>query len=186
MSGMVIGLWLAILQLPGLWLMLAMAAGYSWFTGGAHLGVIGLAVLLILALLAEAMETLMTAFGARKAGASKMAMILSIVGAILGGIFLSVVPIPILSTIIGVCLGAFLGAVVGEFAGGRDTKQSVLSGLGAAAGRLAGTLVKLGFGLVMLLTAAIIAFPWQPVAPAAGAAAGPTTAAATTTMSVER
>ena len=77
-------LMLSLIGLPGLWLMLFVAALYGWATGWASLGPWTLGTLLLLALTAEAIETLAGALGARGAGASKRAMALSIVGTIIG------------------------------------------------------------------------------------------------------
>ena len=171
LAGLVASLFVALLQLPGLWLMLLLAGGYIWATGGVHMGLLPLVIMLILAVIAEIAETLASAHGARRAGASRTAMVLSVVGALVGGLFLTIIPIPIVGTLVGVCVGAFMGAAIGELIRGRQAHQIVKSGIGATVGRLLGTLLKLMFGAIMLLIAAITALPTQPKPAAAPAPA---------------
>ena len=154
-----LSLGLAILQLPGLWLMLAFAAGYAWMTHAQLIGPTTLIILFGLALIAEVFETLATASGAKVAGASKTAMVLAMAGAVAGGLFFTLIPIPVISTIVGVCFGAFTGAVLGEKFRGRSDEQSLKSGVGAVVGRLMGTLLKLFFGMAMLLLIVLMAAP---------------------------
>jgi len=156
---MTVSLWAALLQLPGLWLMLACAGGYAYLTGSTHLGPRTLGVMLAIVLVAELIETFAAAGGARRAGASKTAMLASVIGAFIGGILFTLLPVPVVGTLLGVCVGAFIGAMAVEVAKGRGHKQSIRSGLGAAAGRLAGTLIKLALGAVVFLIAAVAALP---------------------------
>lgn len=151
---------LAVVGLPGLWLMLIMAAGYGWATGWDAISPWAIVAMFLLAAVAEVIESMASAMGAKKAGASKRAMILSVVGAIVGGLLLTgLIPVPVIGTIIGLCAGAFAGAVLGEVFKGRDRDQMVKSGIGAAAGRLAGMFIKLGIGSIMLLVLALAALP---------------------------
>lgn len=163
LSGWVLNLFL----LPGLWLMVAAAAGYAWITSGWYLGVKSLIFLLVLAILAEAAEFVAGSAGAKKAGGTRRAMAGAIVGALVGGIlFTGLVPIPILGTLVGVCLGAFLGAGIIELAIRRELWHSTRVGLGAAQGRLVGIMVKLLIGLAMFLLAAWTALPLPSQRPA--------------------
>lgn len=146
---LLLGLTMTVMTLPGLWLMVAAAAGYAWLTHGAYIAWRTLAVLLALALVAEVVETASAGAGAKRAGGGRRGLWGAIIGGILGGIFLTFVPIPIVSTFIGVCLGTFLGAMVGELSGGRELGSSAVIGVGAAAGRVKGTLLKLCFGLTI-------------------------------------
>ena len=156
---LLVGLFLNILGLPGLWVMVAAAFGYAWATGfGNFLGWQGLVVLTALAALAELLEFLAGSTGAKKAGGSKRGMVGAIVGGILGALFLSF-PLPIIGTIIGACLGTFLGAWAVELMVGKEMNQSVQIGVGAAKGRLWGTLLKLSIGVVRLIVAVIVALP---------------------------
>jgi len=155
------GVFLNVLTLPGLWLMVAGVGLYGWATGWNNLiGWPSLGTLFGLAVLAEIIEFLAGAAGAKSAGGSKRGAAGSIIGGIIGAIFLSfLVPIPIVGTVVGICLGAFAGAAVVEWMIGKDLKQSALIGAGAAKGRFYGIIIKIAFGVVMLLIGLWAAFP---------------------------
>lgn len=139
-----LGVLLTAITLPGTWFMLLAALliqwwspggsqPFDWWTLGACAG---------LALLGEIFEFAASALGAKKAGGSKRgalgAAIGSLVGAIAGAPFLFLV-----GAIIGAVLGAALGAIIAERAWvGKTWKESTLVGSGAAAGRLAASVVK--------------------------------------------
>jgi len=173
LSGWVLNLFL----LPGLWLMVAAAAGYAWITSGWYLGIKSLIALLVLAILAEIAEFVAGSAGAKKAGGTRRAMVGALIGALLGGIlFTGLVPIPILGTLVGVCLGAFLGAGLIELLIRREVWHSTRVGLGAAQGRLVGILVKLLIGVAMFLLAAWTALPFASQRPTLPTPATPATA----------
>lgn len=156
---MMLGLVLTLMTLPGLWLMLASAAGYALLTRFSFIGWKTLAALLAWAAVAEVVELASSGAGAKKAGGSRAGLWGALIGGIVGGIWLSFIPIPIISTLAGVCLGTFLGAMSGELIAGRHVGRSVWIGVGAAKGRLFGTFIKLGFGVVMLLVTLVLALP---------------------------
>ena len=156
---MVCGLFLNILGLPGLWLMVAAHGAYALTTGwNVYVGWASLATLVVLALFAEAVEFFAGAAGSKAAGGRTRGMIGAVVGAFLGAIFLSVVPIPIVAQVVGACLGAFIGAAVMEFTD-KDWRHSFRVGVGAAKGRFWGIVSKSAFGVLMFLVAAVAAFP---------------------------
>jgi uncharacterized protein YqgC (DUF456 family) len=62
-------------------------------------------------------------------------------------------------TIAGACIGSFGGAFLVELGILRDVSHSTRVGVGAATGRLIGIIVKLWFGVLMLLVAAIACLP---------------------------
>ncbi|HSV14951.1 MAG TPA: DUF456 domain-containing protein [Tepidisphaeraceae bacterium] len=179
----IVGLLLAAFTLPGLWLMLAAAAGYAFLTHGQYLSYKTLIALLVLAAIAEIAEFVLGGAGAKKAGASKWGIVGGLVGAILGGLFLTGV-IPIfapLSTIIGICLGSFAGAFGIELALGRPIMQSVNIGYGAAKGRLLGIANKVAVGVVMFLITLWVALPIHGTQPPPATASPPVNGAAPTT-----
>src|SRR3954451_5542486 len=108
------GLFINILTLPGLWLMAGSYGLYGWLTGWNHyVGWPSFGAMVALATIAEVVELVAGGAGAKKAGASKRAMIGAGGGALLGAIFLTaLIPIPIVGTVVGVCLGAAIGAGV--------------------------------------------------------------------------
>jgi uncharacterized protein YqgC (DUF456 family) len=153
------GLSLTVLGLPGLWLMVAGLVGYAWVTGLNHyLGWATLITVFVLALVAEVLEFYTGSAGAKKAGASRRGMLGALVGALIGG-FLFTIPVPILGTIFGVCFGAFIGAALVEMGIVGDAGHAGRVGWGAAKGRFFGIVLKLVFGLVMLLVTLIAALP---------------------------
>src|SRR3954453_3718990 len=88
------GLLLNILGLPGLWLMVAAMAGFAWGTGWNHyVGWPSMITLIVLGLIGEALEFAAGAAGSKAAGGRMRGMIGAVVGALLGGIFLSFIPV---------------------------------------------------------------------------------------------
>ncbi len=155
-----LGLFLTLLSLPGLWF-LAFAAGiFAWVTDGVFLGVPGLMVLLGLALLAEILESGLGGVAARAAGGSIRGMLGAIVGGIIGGIIFTVLlPIPVIGTLVGACIGSFAGAFGVEVLLGRTVPHATNIGLASARGRLLGVLAKVTVGVLMWIVLAIIAIP---------------------------
>jgi uncharacterized protein len=186
---LITGLFVNLLGLPGLWLMIAAAAAYAWATRWAHVGWQSLTALLVLAVIAEAVELVAGSAGAKKAGGSKRGMIGAVIGGLLGGFFLTfLVPVLILGTVVGVCLGTFIGALVAELLVGKEMDHSVQIGIGAAKGRLLGTLLKTLFGVAMLIVAVVTAFPY-PSRASSGTVPTPATSpvmAPSTSPAVER
>jgi uncharacterized protein YqgC (DUF456 family) len=158
------GLALAAFTLPGLWLMLAAAAGYAWLTHALYLGEKTLIALLLLALGAEIAELTLGGAGAKKAGASGWGITGGVIGAIVGGIcFTGLIPIiPPVNAIIGICLGSFVGAFGVEFLMGTPMEQSFRIGFGAAKGRLTGIVGKVAIGSVMFVLTFFSGFPIHP------------------------
>ena len=85
------------------------------------------------------------ALGARKYGASRAAVWLSFVGAILGSVLLG----PLLAFVMGI-LGPFVGAFAGsflivflyEYVEKKQTKEALRAGWGTVLGRTAGIVLK--------------------------------------------
>jgi uncharacterized protein len=149
---LVLGLFLNVLTLPGLWVMVAGYGVYAYLTGwDVYVGWPSLVTTAVLATVAEVVELAAGSAGARKAGASKRAMFAAVIGALIGGLFLTaLIPIPIVGTIIGVCLGAALGAGIVELMIVPDVMRSIRVGTGAFKGRLMGILSKLVIGVIMM------------------------------------
>lgn len=156
-----IGVVLAIIGLPGIWLIVASAGLYSLLTGGSYLGVKALVALFALGVVAEVLETVMGGVAAGRAGGSRRGMIGAIVGGIIGAIAgTPLIPIPVVGTVAGACLGSFVGAFGVELLWlNRSTADSLKIGFGAAAGKLAGIVTKLIFGGLMFLLTALAALP---------------------------
>lgn len=158
---------LNVIGLPGNWLVVAVAATYSYFMPDERrldVSLLTIVGLFVLAAIGEGIEFLAGALGASKAGGSKRGTALALVGSIVGGIvgiFISL-PVPIIGQIAGplifASLGALGGAVLGEQWKGRDLDESINIGHAAFWGRLIGTLGKILTGCVMLVLIVISLF----------------------------
>ena len=160
-----VGVVIATLGLPGLWLMVIAAGIYAIVTGGTALFWPGLITLVVLGLIAEGLEFLAGAAGSQRAGGGWRGVVGAIVGGIVGAIV--GVPIPIIGPLVGAVLGAGIGATLLEFAGHNDAPLATQIGWGAAKGRMWGIAIKLFIGLVMLGVLAIAGFPVTGQAPPA-------------------
>lgn len=158
----VLGLLLTIIGLPGLWLMVAAVGAYAWLTvWNRYVGWPAMIVVLALAFLSEVAEFLAGAAGSAKAGGTKRGMAGALVGGLVGAIALTpFIPIPVVGTVAGACIGSFAGAFAVEMGIHRDTALSTRVGWGAAKGRFWGIVVKLAFGVVILLVTLVVALPW--------------------------
>jgi uncharacterized protein len=126
--------------LPGVPLVFAGMLVAAWADGFQHVGVWTLVGLGVLTLLAVAVDFLAGLAGAKRVGASRMALIGAAVGTIVGIFF----GIP------GLLLGPFLGALIGELVAGGTLKRAAGVGVGAWIGFLVGTVLKLGVCFAML------------------------------------
>ncbi len=126
---------------PGLPLIFGTALLYGLLTDFARIGAGPLVALALIAVVVQGCDYLAGAWGARKFGGGKW----GIVGAMAGGLVGT-----ILFSIPGLVLGTAIGATAGELAGGRKFEQSARAGLGTLVGFLAGTLVRVCAGVVMI------------------------------------
>ncbi len=163
-----IGVVVAVLGMPGLWLLVIAAGIYAVATGGSALHWPGLVALVVLGLIAEVLEFLAGAAGSKQAGGGWRGVVGAVVGGIVGAIV--GVPIPVIGPLIGAVLGAGVGAALLEFSSHNDAPLATRIGWGAAKGRMWGIAIKGSIGLVMLAILAIGAFPDPPDRPAAPAA----------------
>lgn len=156
-----------LVTLPGNWLIVAAAALFAWLLPEeAGRGIAGTTIVVLtgLAVAGEVIEFGAGAAGAAKTGASRRAVVLSLVGAALGSVAGLTIgaPIPILGSfvmaVVGGAAGAFAGAYLGETWKGREEGERIAAGRGALVGRLWGTAGKLTAGAVMLAVLAWDAF----------------------------
>lgn len=151
--------------LPGNWFVVGLAALFASVmeTGDAAQGLNwqGVALLAIIAAGGEALEFFAGAVGAAKRGGSRRGVFLAVVGTIAGSITGAVMglPIPLFGPLAGALMGgaggAFAGAYLGEMWKHGGSDKSVQVGVGAALGRLLGTVGKLLVGAVMLVVLAV-------------------------------
>lgn len=156
-----------LVSLPGNWLCVLTTAGY-WYLGPVEgaTAISGTVVLVVigLACLAELVEFLASSLGATKAGGSKRAAILALLGSIVGAIIgaaagSAIIPIPGVGTVIGALggggVGALMGAVLGEAAKGRTSQESWQVGKAAFWGRIFGSLAKSLIGAMAVAVVAV-------------------------------
>ena len=127
--------------LPGLPLVFCGMLLAAWADGFTKIGVATLVVLALLTLLSMAVDFWAAAMGARRVGASRLALIGAVLGT-LAGLFLGPV---------GLFLGPFVGALAGELLHGRRLDRA---GLGQAARVGVGTWVGMALGIALKLMVA--------------------------------
>lgn len=135
--------------LPGIPLVFAGLLLAAWADGFQHVGAWTLVALGILAIASFAVDLLATAMGAKRVGASRLAIVGAAIGTI-AGLFVGLV---------GVFVGPFVGAVVGELIHRRrleDVGHATRVGVGTWVGLLAGTVLKLVIGFGMLGLFAVV------------------------------
>jgi uncharacterized protein YqgC (DUF456 family) len=126
--------------LPGAPILYAGLFAAAWAEDFAHVGAKTLVVLGIMTVLTYVLDFLAGAFGAKRFGASRRAVIAAALGAIVGLFF----GIP------GILLGPFIGAVLGELSNRPDLKAAGLAGIGATLGLALGVAAKLTLAFAML------------------------------------
>lgn len=131
--------------LPGVPLMFAGMLLAAWADGFRHVGAPTLTVLGLLAVLALLVDFAAGALGAKRVGASGLALLGAALGTVAGLFF----GIP------GLLLGPFVGALLGELLAGGGMLRAANVGAGTWIGLLLGTLVKLALSFAMLGTFAL-------------------------------
>lgn len=126
--------------LPGVPLMFAGMLLAAWTGNFEQVGWWVVVVLGVLTVLSIAVDLLATAMGAKRVGASRLALVGAVVGTLVGLFF----------GIIGVLAGPFVGALVGELIHGRQVRQATRVGFGTWLGILVGTVLKVGLAFAML------------------------------------
>ena len=94
----------------------------------------------LLTALAVAADLVATLFGAKRAGASKLALLGAAIGSIVGLFF----------GLIGILIFPFIGAVIGELIARQRIDQAAKVGLATWLGMLFGALAKLSLALTMI------------------------------------
>ena len=144
-----VGLVLIPLGLPGLWVIVLGILGYGWLTDFRTLGVGLLTIVLLLAVLGEAVEAWVGYRFAKLYGGSSRAGWGALVGGLVGAIV--GVPVPLIGSVIGGFVGAFAGAALFEYSRARHSEGAVKAGWGAMLGRAVAAAVKMAVGVVMVV-----------------------------------
>lgn len=133
--------------LPGVPVIFAGLLLAAWADGFEQVGAVTLVVLGVLTLVSLGVDLVATALGAKRVGASRLALVGAVVGTFAGLFF----GLP------GLIVGPFAGALVGELIHGRQVGQAAKVGLGTWFGILLGVALKIGLAFAML---GIFAFAW--------------------------
>ena len=115
------------LGLPGRWIMIAAAVGYSFYIPGS-IGWLVIGIAAAAATIAEVLEWTLGAKYTKKYGGSTRASWGAFVGGLVGA-FMGV-PVPIMGPVIGGFLGAFAGALVAELSRGTSLDAATTGGKG--------------------------------------------------------
>jgi len=125
---------------PGIPLMFCGFLIAAWIDNFDKVGWITLSVLCVLTLISVGVDLLAASVGAKRLGASRLAIVGALVGTFVG-FFMGFA---------GILVGPFLGAIVGEFLSRRDWIEAGKVGFGTWVGLILGTAVKLGLAFTML------------------------------------
>jgi len=136
--------------LPGALLIFAGLLVAAWADGFARVGPGTLALIGAIGALTYAVDFAAAALGARRSGASALAVVGAALGTLLG-LFLG---LP------GLVLGPLAGAILGEYLAHRDLERARRAGLAAWIGFLVGSAVKiaLAFSMLAIFLAAMFLF----------------------------
>lgn len=126
--------------LPGVPLVFMGLLIAAWMGDFQKIGWPTLTILALLTALAVAADLLATLFGAKRAGASKLALLGAAIGSIVGLFF----------GLIGILVFPFVGAVAGELVARQRLDRAARVGLATWLGMLFGALAKLSLAITML------------------------------------
>lgn len=126
--------------LPGTALVLAGIVLGAWIDGFTRVGSVTLGVVAVLAALAWVLEYVAGLLGARKAGASREALIGAAAGTV-AGLFMGLV---------GVLFMPLVGAAIGEFMARRDHGQALRVGTATWLGLMVGMVAKVVLAFMMV------------------------------------
>lgn len=133
--------------LPGTILVLAGVVVGAWIDGFVRVSGWTVGVLACLAILAWVTDYVAALLGARKAGASPLALAGAAVGTVLG----------IFTGLIGLLFMPLVGAMAGEYWARRDADRATRVGIATWIGLLVGTIVKVVLAFMMI---GIFVFAW--------------------------
>jgi hypothetical protein len=112
----------------------------AWIDDFARVGMATVVVISVLAVLAWGLDYVAGVMGAKRAGASKLALLGAAVGTLLG-LFMGLV---------GVFFMPLVGAAAGEYLAQRDRTRAVKVGLATWIGIMVGLIAKVGLAFIMV------------------------------------
>lgn len=126
--------------LPGVPLVFVGMLLAAWTGDFQQVGWMPLVALGVLTVLSLLVDFAATAMGAKRVGASRLALIGAMIGTFAGLMF----------GFVGIFVGPFVGALVGELIDTRHMGKATRVGLGTWIGIVVGTVLKLGLAFAML------------------------------------
>jgi uncharacterized protein YqgC (DUF456 family) len=145
-----LGIFSTVFGFPGTIIILVDVIIYALFTGFGRIGFLIILVLIILAMLGEAIDFGLSMAGAQRFGASKKGVWASIFGGVIGAAIMS----PFfygLGMLSGVFLGGFVGIMITETLRQSGFKPALRASYGSMLGRVAAMLAKGFISLVMII-----------------------------------
>ena len=133
--------------LPGLPLMFAGMWLAAWAGGYDQVGVGTVIMLAVLTLLSLGVDIVAALLGAKRVGASRLALLGAAIGTV-AGLFLGLA---------GIIIGPFVGALLGEWLHGRRLGMAARVGVGTWLGIVFAAVLKLTLGFAML---GVFLFAW--------------------------
>ncbi len=133
--------------LPGLPLVFGGMLLAAWAGDFEQIGAAMLVLLGVLTVLSIGIDLLASAMGAKRVGASGLALAGAVIGTFVGLFFGP----------IGLLAGPFIGALAGELIHGREVRKAARVGFGTWLGILLGTVLNIGLAFAML---GLFAFGW--------------------------
>ena len=112
----------------------------AWADGFQNVGVGTIVILAVVTILAFGVDFVSASLGAKRAGASREALIGAALGTMIGVFF----------GFVGIVLGPFVGAVIGEFLARRNLQQAGRAGAATWIGFILGIGVKLVLAFTMV------------------------------------
>jgi len=112
----------------------------AWIDDFQRIGPVTLTILGVLTALSFVADILSSLLGAKRVGASRLALVGSAIGALVGLFF----------GFVGILLGPFIGAVVGELMAQRKLSDAARVGIGTWVGLAIGALAKIALVFTML------------------------------------
>jgi uncharacterized protein len=138
---MIVGLVGTVLPaLPGVILVLAGVIVGAWIDDFTKVPVWIVVLIGVIAVVAWVTDYVATVLGAKKAGASKLALLGAAIGTLLG----------ILMGLIGLLFMPLVGAALGQYLSERNSKNAAKVGIATWLGLLVGTVIKIALVFMML------------------------------------
>ena len=147
---MIGSLGLNILSLPGNWIVLILGIVAGGVEGFNQINLTIILVLLGLAVFGELLEFLVSYFGTRVGGASRLASLAALVFGLVGAFALGAW-IPVVGALLGAFAGAFLGGFLVEMFTQRKIGRAWRAGIAAMFGRAGSIISKIAVGAAMIV-----------------------------------